>query len=132
MEIDTSLAGAVSGYWYTPEARHADGGSTRSVLAHDAWDLYVIRQDGTNRWTDYPDSLPSGCLVLDVGGSPRNNLSRAGAHQRVDGLAGRLSYHFFAIPLAVNQARRRRTDIRTASAEKLYASRWARSLRTTP
>ena len=68
-------------------------------------------QDVPSAWQIFLDSLPPNCLLLLVGGSPCNNLSRAGTHQGMDGLVGRLSWHFFATPLAAWTATRHRPYI---------------------
>ena len=100
VEIDQSMAQRVQQYWATADAQRTDGGPPHKILANDVWDLFQMRQDGTTIWSEFLASLPDDSLVLIVGGSPCNNLSRISANRGVDGLAGTQSCHFFAIPFA--------------------------------
>ena len=104
VEIDQTMAQRVQQYWDSTEAQNTDGGPPHTCLAHDVWDLFKLRQDGTSIWSEFLATIPEDSLVLILGGSPCNNLSRAGTHRGVDGLAGMQSRHFFAIPFAAHIA----------------------------
>ena len=111
VELDRDMAHRVERFWAASGGRALDGGPEHQLLCHDVWDLFLRRHDGLSYWDRFLDTLDPGTLVLLVGGSPCNSLSRAGTYGGYDGLAGRTSWHFFASSLAVALAATRRPDV---------------------
>eukprot|EP00959_Pyramimonas_sp_CCMP1952_P304737 6377685-Pyramimonas_sp.AAC.1 len=69
----------VTRHWGRPETRARDGGPPRRILASDVWDLFRRTQGAAMTvWGHFVSTLEPNALLLIVGGSPCNNLLRAG------------------------------------------------------
>ena len=55
---------------------------------------FTPQRDGRSTWHRYLDGLPQGCLLLLVGSSPCQDLTRASTHQGLNGPVGPRSVHF--------------------------------------
>ena len=95
--IAREMANRVADPWSRDSGPRGDRGPVRAVLAADIWDLFMRKREPgpggamqtvPSAWKRFLDSLPPNCLLRLVGGSPCNNLSRAGAHQGLDGARG--------------------------------------------
>ena len=110
-EIDVTLGDRVHAHW---RARHLSNTSVipHELLARDVLDLlrpadsgpqpgHVAAGHGEVGQTPlarFAGSLPTRCVVLIVAGSPCQQLTFAGRHQGRQGVCGRESVHYFAVP----------------------------------
>eukprot|EP00974_Lingulodinium_polyedra_P049515 4759972-Lingulodinium_polyedra.AAC.1 len=64
-------------------------------LTYDVWDML---RGGATELRGMLDRIPHGSLLLVIGGSPCQQLTTAGRYNGRQGLAGRDSRLFYALP----------------------------------
>ncbi len=119
VEHDMNLANAVGSAW---DRRLQEGRTALPYrhLAEDVWDLLRgadgLSPSNPEGFRDCPlrrfaASLPGGCSVLVLAGSPCQQLTYSGRYRGRQGLCGAQSVHFFVVPAVAWMLRMIRPDV---------------------
>ena len=117
-EIGDDLAEAVARHW--AERARLTGEVPHRRLVGDVWNL--LRGSPTPLEA-FARTLPLGCLVLEIAGSPCQQLTWSGMHQGTQGLRGTYSILFFAGPAVARALQRLKPDARCTSSWRTLRAR---------
>ena len=104
-ESEDHLANPVARHWAN---RRGQGGPSYERVAGDVWDL--LRHKGRALAAMLVEVEPNALLVI-IGGSPCQQLTRAGRHGGKEGLCGDDSWNFYVFPLILHAANQARPDV---------------------